>query len=81
MWDTFQEEGKDYQTILNLLESRFDSFNALLKYHRSQYGEDDTYVLYAERINKFVKEKQEAEREKLEYQKRKVAEMRERYKN
>lgn len=81
MWDTFQEEGKDCQTIQNLLTSRFDDFNALLKYHRSQYGEDDTYTSYVGSINKFVKEKQEAERKRLEYQKRKAAEMRARYEN
>lgn len=73
IWMTMSNEGKSCRTIYGLMTHMIDDYDALLEYHKKLYGEDDTYKLYVDRVDKFIKCCQENEQAEKERQEKRAA--------
>ena len=54
-WMAMERGGQPYNVIYTKMTPLMDEFEALVEYHKKLYGEDDTYKLYCDRIDKFIK--------------------------
>lgn len=72
IWLTMTNEGKSCRTIYSLMTHMIDDYDTLLEYHKKLYGEDDTYNIYIDRVDKFIKcceENEKAEKKRQECKK------------
>jgi hypothetical protein len=75
IWSTMSADGKSYRTIYGLMTGMLDDYDALLEQHKEFYGEDETYGLYRNGIDQFIKRCEDAEKVEQEWQERRAAEL------
>ena len=63
-WIAMERSGQSYNVIFTKMIPLMDEFEALVEYHKELYGEDDIYKLYYDRIDRFTKYQEEAEKNK-----------------
>lgn len=73
IWFTMAKEGKSCQTIYSLMAHMIDDYNALLEYHKRLYGEDNVYNLYVNRVDEFIKRREDNEKAEKERQEKRAA--------
>lgn len=77
IWFNMMNEGKSCRTIYGLMTAMIDEYDMLLEYHKKLYGEDDTYKVYCDRVDKFIKSCEENEKNELARQETLAKEMKE----
>lgn len=78
IWINMTNEGKSCRTVYGLMTALIDEYDTLLEYHKKLYGEDETYNLYCDRVDKFIKccqENEEAEKKRQEERAAQLKEM------
>lgn len=77
IWRAMEKEGKSCRTIYSLMTHMIDDYDALLEYHKRLYGEDDTYNLYVNLVDEFIKCREDNEKAEKERQEKRAAMLKE----
>lgn len=59
-WFAKERGGQPYNIIYTQMTPLADEFETLVEHHKKLYGEDDTYKLYCDRIDKFIQGREKA---------------------